>query len=171
MLVKILVLWTLVLVASAQAVPEGVKYDLTGLIYPRVAHLARVQGMVGLQLTPTETGQQINLLKGSAMLARGSSDNLAKWRTNKPLTVNYIFKLRDPDLLKVRVPRGDAFDRLILRLLHLATYTEVSQCRQSSTEARITGPAVVQNSPLIMEVEITAPVSCVRMETSVVASR
>ena len=97
MLTKLLCLGVLALVAMAQDIPSGVKYDLTGMTYPRVAHLARVQGVVKLELIPNETGQDITVNQWKlAYWSRQASDNLAKWRTNQPVTVNYIFKLADP---------------------------------------------------------------------------
>jgi hypothetical protein len=157
------------LVAMAQAVPEGVKYDLTDLTYPRVARLARIQGVVKLELTQNEAGQQIKIVSGNKYLAPQASDNLAKWRTNQPITVNFIFRLADPDISKKRVPKGDAFDRMILRTFHLATYTEEYSCKQSSD--KLVEPKVVQESPLILDVEFVGGTNCLQTETSLVASR
>jgi len=152
----------------AQDTPTEVKYNLKGLTYPRVAHLARVPGVVQLQLIPNEAGQEVKLVSGPALLVLEASENLAKWRTNRPVTVNYIFRLTDPAM--VRVPKGNAFDRLWLRMFHLATYTERPDC-ESSTKISTSGPRAVQQSPMIMEVEIMATVPCVQTETSLVASR
>ena len=175
MLTKLLCLGVVVLVATAQDIRTGVKYDLTDLTYPPVAKLARVQGVVQLQLIPKEVGQDIKLISGSAMLAHEASENLAKWRTNQPITVNYIFRLTEPEMVKVKVPKGDAFDRLWLRMFHLATYSEQLRCQQTSAtdfSPRVTGPRVIQQSPLIMEVQVTALTSCLVMESSgLVASR
>jgi hypothetical protein len=167
---KLVYIAILPLVGMSQDIPKGVKYDLTGLTYPRVAHLAAVQGVVKLELIPNETGQEVKLISGSALLVGEPSDNLAKWRTNQPVTVNYIFKLIDPEIVKVRVPKGNAFDRLWLRVFHLATYTEQPRCQNSSTIG-VSKPRVAQQAPLIVEVEITAEVRCVQTETSLVASR
>jgi hypothetical protein len=52
---KLVYIAILPLVGMSQDIPKGVKYDLTDLIYPRVARLARIQGVVTLQLTPGET--------------------------------------------------------------------------------------------------------------------
>ncbi len=168
MLTKLLCLGVLALGATAQDVPVEIKYNLTGLTYPRIAHLARVQGVVSLELIPSETGQEIKVLSGNKWLDPQARDNLAKWRTNQPVTVNYIFRLTDP--AKVRVLKGNAFDRLWLRMLHLATYTEQPDC-ESSTKISTSGPRVVQQSPMILEIETTATVPCVQTETSLVASR
>jgi hypothetical protein len=161
--------------ALAQDVPAGVKYDLTDLTYPRVGKLARVQGVVKLQLAPKETGQEIKLISGNALLVREPSDNLAKWRTNQPVTVNYIFRLTEPEIAKVTVLKGDAFDRFWLRVFHLATYTEQSRCQQTSStdfSPKVSKPRVVQHSPLIMEVQVTALTSClVTVSSGLVASR
>ena len=154
----------------AQDVPLEIKYNLTGLTYPRIAHLARVQGVVRLELIPTETGQEIKVLSGNKWLDPEARDNLAKWRTNQPVTVNYIFRLTDSAIVKVRVPKGNAFDRLWLRMFHLATYTEQPRC-ESSQKISTSGPTVVQHSPMILEVETTATVPCLNTETSLVASR
>jgi hypothetical protein len=161
------------LLAVAQDIPSGIKYDLIDLIYPHVARLARVQGVVQLQLIPNEAGQEVKFVSGSAMLVRDARENLAKWRTNQPVTVNYIFKLTDPEIVAVRVPKGDAFDRLWLRVFHLATYTEEKQCRQLSGSdlSRVTEPKVVQQSPLIVEVGVAAQVSCLVTVSGLVASR
>ena len=170
MLTKLICLGFLSLVAVGQDIPEGVKYDLTGLAYPRIAQLARVLGVVTLELIPDETGQQIKLIRGNSLLVREPSDNLAKWRTNQPVTVNYVFKFVDLDPVKVRVPKGNAFDRVWLRIFHLPTYIEQPRC-QDSFISSITGPAVVRQSPLILEIEIAAPTRCIQTETSLVAAR
>jgi len=169
MLTKLVCLGILPVIAIAQDIPVGVKYDLTGLAYSRVGQLARVQGVVKLELIPNEDGQEVRLLSGPPLLVQQPKDNLAKWRTNQPLTVNYIFRLGDPDISKVRVPKGDAFDRIILRIFHLATYTEEYHCKRSSD--KLSEPKVVQQSPLILEVEIVGGTNCLQTETSLVASR
>lgn len=175
MLAKLLCLAVLALRATAQDIPAGVKYDLTGLTYSRVGRLAHVQGVVQLQLIPNEAGQEVRLISGSAMLVREASENLAKWRTNQPVTVNYVFGLTDPEIVKVRVPKGDAFDRMWLRMFHLATYTEESQCQQTSStdfSPKVSEPKVVQQSPLIMEIQVTALRSClVTVSSGLIASR
>ena len=169
------VMWTklvcvaiLPLVAMSQDIPDGVKYDLTDLIYPRVAHLARVQEVVKLELIPSETSQEVKLVSGNAMLRQQARDNLPKWHTNERVTVNYTFGLTDPDIVRVRVPRGDAFDRLWLRMFHLATYTEVSRCQQTSSSllSKVAEPRAVQRSLLTIEIETTAPTSCLILESS-----
>ena len=161
------------LLGIAQVIPHGIKYDLTDLTYPKVARLARVQGVVTLQLAPTETGQDVKVISGSPLLAQEPRDNLAKWRTNQTVIVRYVFKLTDPDTVKVRVPKGDSVDRFFLRLLHLATYTEVSRCGQSSSSlsARVAEPKVVQQSPLTVVVEVSAQTSCLIRQSSFVALR
>jgi hypothetical protein len=176
MLTKLLCLGVLALGATAaQDIPAGVKYDLTGLTYSRVAHLARVEGVVQLELIPNETGQEIRLISGHPMLAMQARDNLAKWHTNQPVTVNYVFRLTDPEIVKVRVPKGDAFDRIWLRMFHLATYTEESRCQQTSStdfSPKVSEPRVVQQSPLIMEVQVTALTSCLlTVSSGLIASR
>jgi hypothetical protein len=57
MLNRLLFFLVLPFAVRAQDIPAGVKYDLTDLIYPRVGRLARVQGIVKLELIPTEAGQ------------------------------------------------------------------------------------------------------------------
>ncbi|MCU1336412.1 MAG: hypothetical protein JWO19_1993 [Bryobacterales bacterium] len=173
MVTKLVCLGVLTLAALAQDIPNGIKYDLTGLTYPRIGRLARVQGVVTLKLTPSETESEIELISGNVLLVREPTDNLAKWRTNQPVTVNYIFKLTDPETAIVRVPKGDAFDRLILRMFHLATYTEEKQCLQLSGSdlSQVTEPRVVQQSPLTMEVRVAAPTSCLITVSGLLASR
>jgi len=169
MLRNLLCLGVLALGAAAQDIPNGVKYDLTDLFYPRVGRLARVQGTVKLELIPNGAGQEVKLLGGPALLVQRPKDNLARWRTDRPLSVNYVFRLGDPEIVKVKVPKGDAFDRMVLRLLHLATYTEVSQCRELGD--LVNNPRLVQESPLTIKVEIVARVGCLNTETSLVAAR
>ena len=173
MLTKLVCIGVLPFIAIAQDIPVGVKYDLTDLAYPRVGRLARVEGVVKLKLIPTEAGPEVKLISGPALLAQQPRENLAKWRTNQPLTVNYIFKLTDPEIATVRIPKGDAFDRVILRMFHLATYTEEKQCRQLSGRdlSQVSEPRVVQQSPLIVEVQVAAPTNCLVMQSSLVASR
>jgi hypothetical protein len=170
MLTKLICLGVFALGATAQDVPIEVKYNLTGMTYPRIGQLARVEGVVKLQLIPNEIGQEVTIISGNPILVPQAKENLAKWRTNQTVTVNYTFKLTDPEIVKVRVPKGNAFDRLWLRMFHLATYTEQPRCQNSST-SRVSDPRVAQQSPLIVEVEITAEVRCVQTETSLVASR
>ena len=170
MLTKLVCLGVLALGAIAQDIPTEVKYDLTGMTYPRVARLARIQGMVQLELIPSESGQEIKLLSGNKWLEPQATDNLAKWRTNQPVTVNYIFRLTDPAIVKVRVPKSNAFDRLWLRMFHLATYTEQPRC-ESAPKISTSGPRVVQQSPMILEIEITATVPCLQTEASFIAAR
>ena len=149
MLTKLLCLGVVALGAAAQDIPAGVKYDLTGFGYRRVGKLARVQGVVQLQLIPNEAGQEVKLISGSALLVREASENLAKWRTNQPVTVNYVFRLTDPEIVKVRVPKGDAFDRIWLRMFHLATYTVESRCQQTSSTDFSPKGLRAQSSPAI----------------------
>jgi hypothetical protein len=134
-----------------------------------VGRLARIEGVVKLQLTPNDTGQEIKLLSGNRLLIPQAIENLAKWRTNQPITVNFIFRLADPDISKTRVPKGDAFDRMILRMFHLATYTLEYHCKQSSDH--LTEPTVIQHSPLMLDVEIVGGTNCLQTESSLVASR
>jgi len=169
-LAKVPCLGVLALKATAQDIPAGVKYDLTDLTYPRVGQFARVQGVVMLELIPKETGQEVSLVSGPPMLVAQARNNLTKWRTTQPLTVNYIFKFVDLQPVKVRVPKGNAFDRVWLRIFHLPTYTEEPRCQDSSIIS-VTGPTVVQQYPLILEIEIIAPPRCLQTETSLVASR
>ena len=170
MLMRLVCLGVLALGATAQDIPEGIKYDLTGLTYPRIANLARVQGVVRLELIPNETGQEVRLISGNALLAREPIDNLAKWQTRQPVTVKYVFKFVDPEPVKVRVPKGNAFDRVWLRIFHLPTYTEQPRCEDSSIIS-IAGPTLVQQSPSILEIEIAAPTRCIQTEDSLVAAR
>src|SRR5579862_881749 len=65
MLTKLLCLGVLALGATAQDVPVEIKYNLTGFFYPRVGRLARVQGVVQLQLLPTEAGPGSEVRKWS----------------------------------------------------------------------------------------------------------
>jgi len=89
MLTKLVCIGVLALVATAQDVTIEIKYNLTGLTYPRVAQLARIEGIVQLELIPNESGQEIKLLNGNKWLEPEAKANLAKWRTNQPVTVNY----------------------------------------------------------------------------------
>ena len=171
MLTKLFCLGVFALGATAQDVPIEMKYNLTGFAYPRVARLARVQGVVQLQLVPKEAGQEVKFVSGPAMLVRGATENLAKWRTNQPVTVDYIFRLHDIEIVKVRVAKADAFERLFLRMFHLATFTEEPRCQESSIPPSTSEPRIVQQSPMILEIEITASVPCLNTETSLVASR
>src|SRR5579862_8958091 len=114
MLTKLLRLGVLALGLMAQDVPLEIKYNLTGLTYPRIAQLARVVGVVQVQLIPNEAGQEVRFVSGPAMLVPQAKENLAKWRTNQTVIVNYIFRLKDAETEKVRVPKGDAFERLFL---------------------------------------------------------
>src|SRR5437764_184987 len=116
MLTKLLGLGVLALGGTAQDTPIEIKYNLTGFTYPRLAQSARIEGLVKLELSPSENGQEIKVLTGNKWFEQQARDNLAKWRTNQPVTVNYIFRLTDPDIVKVKVPRGDPFERIWLRL-------------------------------------------------------
>lgn len=173
MLTKLVCLGVIALGATAQEIPGGIKYDLTDLTYSRVGWLARVQGVVQLQLLPTEAGQEVKFVSGPAMLVREARENLAKWRTNQPVTVNYIFRLTEPEMVKVRVPKGDAFDRFWLRMFRLATFTEESRCQQTSSSLlpHVSEPRAVKTSPLIIEVEVAVQYNCLVMQTALVASR
>lgn len=170
MLTKLVCLGVLALGAKGQDFPLEVKYNLTGLTYPRVGQLARVEGVVKLSLIPNETGQEVTLISGHPILVPQAKENLARWHTTQPVTVNYIFKLTDPEIVRVRVPKGNAFDRLWLRMFHLTTFTEQPRCK-SSLKTNTSEPRVVQPSPLTLEIEITAQATCVQTETSLVASR
>ena len=170
MLTKLVCIGVLALVATAQEVPIEIKYNLTGLTYPRVAQLARIEGIVQLELIPNESGQEIKLLNGNKWLEPEAKANLAKWRTNQPVTVNYTFRLTDPAIVKVRVPKGNAFDQLWLRMFHLATYTEQPHV-ECSPKISTSGPRVVQQSPMMLEIETTATVPCVQTEASLIAAR
>ena len=169
MLAKLLCLGILALRASAEDIPTEVKYDLRGLTYPRLANLARIQGVVQMELIPNESGQEVKLLSGNKWFDREATENLAKWRTNQRVTVKYIFRLTDSAIVKTRVPKGDAFDRLWLRIFHIATYTEQTHSA-CSPKMSTSGPRAVQQAPMILEVEITATVPCLNTETSIIAS-
>ena len=58
---------------------------------------------------------------------------------------------------------------MILRMFHLATYTEEYYCKQSSD--KLVEPNVVQEAPVILDVEIVGGTNCLQVETSLVASR
>jgi hypothetical protein len=170
MLTKLICPGILALGATAQDIPNGVKYDLTGLTYPRVGQLARVEGVVKLELIPNETGQEVTIISGHPILVPQAKENLARWRTNQTVTVNYIFRLTDPEIVKVRVPKGNGVGRLFLRMFHLATYTEEPRC-ENSPKISVSEPGLVQQSPLTLELEITAEVTCLQTEASLVAAR
>jgi hypothetical protein len=171
MLTKLACLGVLALGARAQDLPLEVKYNLTGFAYPRVGQLARVQGTVSLELIPHEGGQEVKMISGPDLLVAAARNNLAKWRTNQPVTVNYIFKLAAVEMVNVRVPRSNAFGRVFLRMFHLPTFTEEMRCQVSSTKPSTSDPRIVQQSPLILEIEITGSGRCAQTETSLVASR
>lgn len=159
----------------AQAVPEGVQYDLTGLAYSRVGRLARVEGVVRLELLPNELGLEVKFVSGPALLVREARENLAKWRTDQPVSVNYVFRLTDPEIAMVRVPKSNSVGRLFLRMFHLTTYTEEPRCQQTSStdfSPKVSEPRVVQRSPLVIEVQVTVLTSClVTVSSGLIASR
>jgi len=158
MLRNLLCLAVLALVATAQDIPAGVKYNLTALTYPQMARFARVQGIVKLELTPNETGEDVKLVSGPPMLTMQARDNVAKWHTNQPLTVNYIYKLVDPEFMKTRVAKGSAFDRFLLRILHVRTFDEQVSCQ--GVAPRTVGPSVVQRAPLSLDIEVIDSTVC-----------
>ena len=58
------------LATLAQHIPSGIKYDLSGLVYPDMAALARIQGVVKLELTPTGAGVEVSVIAGPVLLRR-----------------------------------------------------------------------------------------------------
>src|SRR5579872_1629047 len=164
MLTKLLCLGVLALGATAQDVPLEIKYNLTGFTYPRIARLAHVQGVVRLELIPKGADQEVKVVVVPPLLVQQVRENLAKWRTNRPVIVNYNFKLIPVEIIKSKMPRGDAFDRFLLRVFHLATYTEQSRCQESSVKPSTSEPKLSQQSPLILEVETVATQRCANVD-------
>jgi len=105
--------------------------NLAGLNYPGLARQARIQGAVILTVSSDDAGIiKPKVISGHPILIPVVLDNIKKWKTSSPLKGNvgivYLFVLHEPSYTTevTRVPRGDALDRLFLKLFHQRTYTE-----------------------------------------------
>jgi hypothetical protein len=103
---------------SAQA--ASLKMKVEGIRYPSLADQARIQGEVEFYVKEGK----IDVVHGHPLLAPAAELNLRNLEPYLPTNVHaiYIFKLSpQPKVEIIRVPKGDRFERAILRLLHLDT--------------------------------------------------
>jgi len=136
-------------------------------VYPPLARQARIQGDVRLSSGP----EGVKVISGHPLLIPPALDSLKKltnvWTTQTDII--YHFVLVDPGTRVVRetVKRGDAFDRLFLRLFRMKTekVIERSECVQSSPPNRIE----MNRHPV--EVWVYGSYGCLQTDVTQVASR
>ena len=76
-----LVIFALVFLAASFAWGEAVPKRIFGAAYPRLAHLANIQGRVKLEATVSEDGTvaEVRLIAGHALLAPTATESLRRW--------------------------------------------------------------------------------------------
>jgi hypothetical protein len=150
---------------------ELVQPNLVGFRYPALARAARIQGTV--QFVVKSEGVQ--LLSGHPMLAAAARNNLEQWavpnHTNTPLSVTYVFRLREParQIVEVDEPIGNGFDRFFLRIFRRPVTRRGQEYRFDSKDS----PPVFKNEtkdgiPSI-EIEIEAVIVYIQTETAQVS--
>jgi hypothetical protein len=108
--------------AYAQDLEDGLRSQIAGVRYNRLAEAARVQGDVQLELN----SGGVLLISGPPLLVRTAVESakaLESIRSETKLDVTFHFVL--VDTADVRAPttvkRGNAFERAVLRMLWLRT--------------------------------------------------
>jgi len=115
---------------AGMAVAQPIEDKLAALQYPRIAGMVRVQGDVGFAI---DAGAA-RVLSGNQMLATGAIENARMLvGTTDPVELLFHYQLVDAGsrIVQLREPKGDAFDRLILRLLHRPTFRMVDACAET----------------------------------------
>ncbi len=149
-----------------------VQPNLDKLVYPPLARAARIQGTVRFAVNAGE----VQLIYGHPILVGAAKANVESWATIKAsdsqFFVNYVFRLAaaPPKVVESEKLRGDAFDRFFLRLFHKpvtrkVTYEVCDASGETSTNFTI---GIFDDRPII-EVDVTAQVSCIETNTTYVA--
>lgn len=147
----------------------GITAKVESWKYPNLARQARIQGDVRLQFrsgVPSVTS-------GHPLLAPNALENLKSLGDlSEAANVVYHFVLVDStvEVTRTTVKKGDAFDRLFLRLFRIRTdrVVEETQCVSDSASAPKNRIDLTRNP---VEVWIYGVVPCLQAETSYLASR
>jgi hypothetical protein len=163
-------LWTVVGLAAQ----EPVRPNLDGFTYPIIPRSARIQGTVEFLVKADGT----QLVSGHPMLAAAAKSNLEKWAipyaSDTPLSVTYIFRLKDPVTQAVEVNRliGDSFDRFFLRLFRRPITRRVKKwdC-VSSRETLVNFENVMRDGVQSIKIDIEATSGCLATDAVAIAAR
>ncbi len=141
-----------------------------GITYPPVAELARVVGDVKLAYGP----EGIKYISGPLMLATPTVIAAAKELIapgNSEGEIIFHFSLLDPDIRRITrfVQKGDALDRLFLRVFHIPTVRveEEYSCNEKKDQ---TSRNRLDATKRPIEIWIHGVTRCLRTETSTLAS-
>jgi hypothetical protein len=134
--------------AFAQSPEDRVRGQITGVAYAVLAEHARVQGDVHLHLH----SDVATVLSGSPLLARTAIESAKTWgsipgETNFDVTYHFVLVNITMTPTSTIVPRGNAFERVVLRILRRKTDKAVSsfQCQQGTpppNDLKMTGPVI-----------------------------
>jgi hypothetical protein len=148
--------------ASAQNVGDALKSTITGVHYGPLAEAARVQGDVRLNVN----SGRVTVVSGHPLLAQTAVENakaLGSMAGTTNLDLTYHFVLADTTTSK-KIKRGNAFERVVLRMFGLQTETMV--CEEGvapPNDVKIAGP--------VIDIWIYGRSRCIETETTVVAKR
>jgi hypothetical protein len=154
--------------ASAQTTEERLRSSVTAIRYTPLAEAARVQGDVRLNVRSGVT----TLISGHPLLTRLAAEHakfIGSMQGETDLDVTYHFVLVDNTRVQapIKVPRGNAFERAVLRALGIRTTKVVleDQCQENAPPAndlKIIGAMI--------EVWVFGRARCIKTETATLAA-
>jgi len=137
-------------------------------VYPPLARQARIQGDVRLNSGP----EGLTVISGHPLLVPPSLDSLKKlgkvWTTETDVVYHFILVETSSRLVRETVRRGDAVDRLFLRILGMKTTKVIEryECIQSPAP-----PTRIDMSRRPVEVWVYGPLFCLQTAESQIATR
>jgi hypothetical protein len=157
-------------VAFAQTADDQFRPKITAVRYPPLAVAARVQGDVRLSVS----SGQVNIVSGPPLLVQTAVESAKSFvsiqQDEATLGLLYHFAVIGPTTVPIptTVRKGDAFDRIFLRMLGLKTERVVveKKCQQGVAPAND-----IKVSGANIEIWIYGSGGCLMTETSTLLAR
>jgi len=148
-------------VAFAQIPEDELRSKIARSIYPPLARAARVQGDVVLQVH----SDGVTLVSGPPLLVQAAIENAKSLGLTGGVTLTYHFVLFRSTTVPTFTPvkKGDAFDRLVLRIFGLKTERTV---REDRCVPGVAPPNDVKISERGIDVWVNGAENCVMVETA-----
>ena len=156
-------------ITFAQAQDDQFRSKILSVRYPPLAAAARVQGDVHLSIAPG----QVNLISGPPLLARIAVESAKSFLPIESETTTgliYHFVLVDPASIATptTIRRGDAFDRIFLRMLRLKTEKVVIEYK---CQEGVPPPNNIKVTPANIEIWIYGSSGCLMTQSGTLLAR
>jgi hypothetical protein len=152
--------------ASAQTTEDGLRSEIKTVRYVPLAEQARIQGDVHLSV---KSGV-VTLLSGHPLLAPTAVESAKAFgsiqgKTDFDMTYHFVLVDAATDV-PVTVPRGNAFERAVLRVLGLKTVKVVYRCQEGAPPAND-----LKIAGAVIEIWIFGRARCLQPALTLVAKR